>query len=30
MYFKIAKRVDLKCTHHKKEMVDMWPGGGVS
>ena len=23
-------RVDLKCSHHKKEMTIMWHDGGVS
>jgi len=26
---KIVKRVDLKCSHHKKEVV-MWCDGGIS
>lgn len=27
IYFKVAKRVDIKCSHYKKEMITMWHGG---
>ena len=30
MYLKVAKRVDLKCSHQKKEMVIMAQDGGGS
>lgn len=29
-YSKAAKRVDLNCSQHKKDMVIMWHNGGVS
>ena len=24
IYFKIAKKLDLKCSYHKKEMITLW------
>ena len=30
IYLKVAKRVDLKCSHHLKEMVIMWGNGDVN
>ena len=30
IYLKVAKRVELECSHHKKEMVIMWHDAGVS
>ena len=27
MYFKVAKRLDLNCSHHKNEMVIMYHDG---
>lgn len=30
VYFKVAKRVDLKCSHHKKETAIIWCDGSVS
>ena len=30
MYFEVAKRLDFKCTYHKKEMIIMRHDGGVS
>ena len=27
MYLKFAKRIDLKCSYHKEEMVIMWGDG---
>lgn len=29
-YLKVAKRIDSKCSHHKKEFVIIWHEGGVS
>ena len=29
-HLKVAKRVDLKCSNHKKEVVIMWSDGDVS
>lgn len=29
MYLQVAKRRDLKCSHHKEEMATMWCEGGV-
>ena len=29
IHLKVAKRVDLKYSHHKKGMVIMWHSGGV-
>ena len=26
----VAKRVDLKCSHHEKEMVIMWHNGSLA
>ena len=30
VYFQVAKRVDLKCSHHTEKMVTMWDGGCVN
>lgn len=30
LYLKVAKKIDCKCSYHKKEMVIMRPDGGVS
>ena len=30
IYLKVAKRLDLKCSHHRREMIIMWCDRGVS
>lgn len=30
IFLRIAKKVDLKCSHHKTEMEIMWGDAGVS
>lgn len=30
IYLKVPKIIDLKCSHHKKEIVVMWGDGDVS
>lgn len=29
-YIKVAKKLDLQCAHHRKEMIIRWQGRGVS
>ena len=29
MYLKVAKRLDLKCSHHKKEITIVWGDRGA-
>lgn len=29
MYFTNARRLDFKCSHHKKELIIMWNDGDV-